>query len=262
MFFPEYRARRLRRSEALRSMVRETFLRPEDLIYPMFSAFGKNVRKEIISMPGIYQQSIEHIVAEAREVYELGIPAVILFGIPDKGECEYTDLLELDLATIVPEPPEGEDPVPRDIDYQLDKYSHALNATWNWFDGPLTPFLQGGIGWTRIDSNIPSQPPQTGCWWDPWWGYICDTTWKTYDTSDFAYNLGIGLRWDINGALFLRGSYNREWVSVDSGDLDFDTLSLDIDPSVHPAWTGGGTRLMDTGGRVSKFKNKYAGLGF
>ena len=82
MFFPEYRARRLRRSESLRSMVRETFLRPEDLIYPMFSAFGKNVRKEIISMPGIYQQSIEHIVAEAKEVYELGIPAVILFGIP------------------------------------------------------------------------------------------------------------------------------------------------------------------------------------
>ena len=86
MFFPEYRARRLRRSESLRSMVRETFLRPEDLIYPMFSAFGKNVRKEIISMPGIYQQSIEHIVAEAREIYELGIPAVILFGIPEEKD--------------------------------------------------------------------------------------------------------------------------------------------------------------------------------
>ena len=86
MFFPEYRARRLRRSEALRSMVRETFLRPEDLIYPMFSAFGEDVRKEIISMPGIYQQSIEHIVAEARDVYQLGIPAVILFGIPEEKD--------------------------------------------------------------------------------------------------------------------------------------------------------------------------------
>ena len=83
MFFPEYRARRLRRTAALRSMVRETFLRPEDMIYPMFSAFGKDIRKEIPSMPGIYQQSIEHIVAEAREVFELGIPAVILFGIPE-----------------------------------------------------------------------------------------------------------------------------------------------------------------------------------
>jgi len=83
MFFPEYRARRLRRNETLRSMVRETFLRPEDLIYPMFSAFGSGIKKEIASMPGIYQQSIEHIVAEAKEVHELGIPAVILFGIPE-----------------------------------------------------------------------------------------------------------------------------------------------------------------------------------
>ena len=86
MFFPEYRARRLRRNAAIRSMVRETFLRPEDMIYPMFSAFGKDIRKEIPSMPGIYQQSIEHIVAEAREVFELGIPAVILFGIPEEKD--------------------------------------------------------------------------------------------------------------------------------------------------------------------------------
>ncbi len=83
MFFPEYRARRLRRNANLRRMVRETFLRSDDLIYPMFSAFGTNIKKEIPSMPGIYQQSIEHIVAEAKEVHALGIPAVILFGIPE-----------------------------------------------------------------------------------------------------------------------------------------------------------------------------------
>jgi len=83
MFFPEYRARRLRRNANLRRMVRETHLRVDDLIYPMFSAFGQGIKKEIPSMPGIYQQSIEHIVAEAREVHELGIPAVILFGIPE-----------------------------------------------------------------------------------------------------------------------------------------------------------------------------------
>lgn len=83
MFFPEYRARRLRRNANLRRMVRETHLRVDDLIYPMFSAFGKGIKKEIPSMPGIYQQSIEHIVAEAKEVHELGIPAVILFGIPE-----------------------------------------------------------------------------------------------------------------------------------------------------------------------------------
>ena len=83
MFFPEFRARRLRRTDTLRKMVRETHLRPEDFIYPMFSAFGKGIKKEIPSMPGIYQQSIENIVEEAKEVHALGIPAVILFGIPE-----------------------------------------------------------------------------------------------------------------------------------------------------------------------------------
>jgi porphobilinogen synthase len=87
MFFPEYRARRLRRNDTMRRMVRETHLRVDDLIYPMFSAFGKNIKKEIVSMPGIFQQSIEHIVAEANEVHALGIPAVILFGIPETKDA-------------------------------------------------------------------------------------------------------------------------------------------------------------------------------
>lgn len=91
MNFPDYRPRRLRRSANLRRMVRETHLRVDDLIYPMFSAFGENIRKEISSMPGIYQQSIEHIVEEAREVYDLGIPAVILFGIPEHKDAEGSD---------------------------------------------------------------------------------------------------------------------------------------------------------------------------
>ena len=91
MFFPEYRARRLRRTEQIRRMVRETVLRTDDLIYPMFSAFGQGIKKEIPSMPGIFQQSIEHIVAEAKEVYALGIPAVILFGIPETKDAVGSD---------------------------------------------------------------------------------------------------------------------------------------------------------------------------
>ena len=131
-------------------------------------------------------------------------------------------------AVIVNEPEEGEDPVIRELSHELDKYAHQLNVTWHWFDGPLTPYLQGGVGYGKIDSNIPSQPPQTGCWWDPWWGYICDTTWRTHDSSEFTYNLGLGVRWDVNGALFLRGVYSREWMGADAGDLEFDTLSLDL----------------------------------
>lgn len=91
MYFPEYRARRMRRNSNIRRMVRETFLRVDDMIYPMFSAFGENIKSEIPSMPGIYQQSIDNIVIEAREVYEMGIPAVILFGIPECKDSMGTD---------------------------------------------------------------------------------------------------------------------------------------------------------------------------
>lgn len=91
MYFPSYRPRRLRRNENLRRMVRETHLRPDDLIYPMFSAYGENIKKEIGSMPGIFQQSLEHIVAEGKEVHELGIPAVMLFGIPEEKDAVGSD---------------------------------------------------------------------------------------------------------------------------------------------------------------------------
>jgi porphobilinogen synthase len=91
MFYPTFRARRIRGKEIFRKMVSETTLASSDLIYPMFSAFGTGIRKEISSMPGIYQQSIENIVAEAQEAYELGVPAVILFGIPETKDAVGSD---------------------------------------------------------------------------------------------------------------------------------------------------------------------------
>ena len=91
MYFPSYRPRRLRRNQNIRRMVRETHLRVDDLIYPMFSAFGENIKKGISSMPGIYQQSIENIVIEAQEVFDLGIPAVVLFGIPETKDAVGSD---------------------------------------------------------------------------------------------------------------------------------------------------------------------------
>jgi porphobilinogen synthase len=86
MTFPTHRPRRLRRSEALRGFVRETRLSPAGFVYPMFARPGKNVRSEVSSMPGVYQQSADQIVEECREVADLGIPAVILFGLPEKKD--------------------------------------------------------------------------------------------------------------------------------------------------------------------------------
>ena len=81
--FPKYRPRRLRKNELLRRMVRETTLSADDLILPLFVTFGRNVKKPIGSMPGHYQLSVDNLAKEAKEIKSLGIPAVILFGIPE-----------------------------------------------------------------------------------------------------------------------------------------------------------------------------------
>ena len=82
MTFPYYRPRRLRRNENIRRMVRETTLSVDDFIYPLFVTEGKEIRNPIASMPGNYQLSIDQLIIEVKEVYKLGIPAIILFGIP------------------------------------------------------------------------------------------------------------------------------------------------------------------------------------
>lgn len=88
--FPINRPRRLRQHPQLRRMVQETVLTANDLIYPLFAVPGSSVAKEVKSMPGVYQLSVDKIVEEAKQVYDLGIPAVILFGIPENKDIEAT----------------------------------------------------------------------------------------------------------------------------------------------------------------------------
>jgi porphobilinogen synthase len=83
MAFPQQRLRRTRRTAGLRGLVRETRLSPEDFVYPIFVTAGEDVKNPIASMPGIFQLSINHVVEEASRAHDLGIPAVLLFGIPD-----------------------------------------------------------------------------------------------------------------------------------------------------------------------------------
>jgi len=86
MAFPTTRLRRLRQTEPLRSMVAETRLSPEAFVYPLFVCPGEGVRKEVRSMPGVFNLSVDEAVKEARETYALGIPAVILFGLPENKD--------------------------------------------------------------------------------------------------------------------------------------------------------------------------------
>ena len=86
MSYPVHRMRRLRRTESIRRMVRETSLSPSNLIYPMFVVSGKGIREEIKSLPGNYHVSPDMIVREISEIRKLGISAVLLFGIPEKKD--------------------------------------------------------------------------------------------------------------------------------------------------------------------------------
>ena len=86
MAFPANRLRRLRRTETLRSLVRETRLTPESFVYPLFVCPGSGIRKEVRSMPGVFNLSVDEAVREAREVQALGVPSIILFGLPENKD--------------------------------------------------------------------------------------------------------------------------------------------------------------------------------
>src|ERR1700684_834973 len=86
MAFPVTRLRRLRRTSQLRDLVRETRLTPDAFVYPMFVCAGEGIRKAVRSMPGVFNLSVDEAVKEAREAHSLGVPSVILFGLPDKKD--------------------------------------------------------------------------------------------------------------------------------------------------------------------------------
>ncbi len=86
MYFPEYRPRRLRRTENLRRLVRETRLSVDQLIYPLFVTPGSGVKNPVESMPGIFRFSVDKLIEEVRSVVELDIPGVLLFGLPEKKD--------------------------------------------------------------------------------------------------------------------------------------------------------------------------------
>jgi porphobilinogen synthase len=87
MPFPQERPRRMRRTEALRRLVRQTTLSPDDLVWPLFAVPGRQVRNAVKSMPGVFQLSVDELVAEAQAGYEAGVRSVILFGVPEAKDA-------------------------------------------------------------------------------------------------------------------------------------------------------------------------------
>jgi hypothetical protein len=115
-----------------------------------------------------------------------------------------------------------------DVHGSYDSTSLMFDATWNVMDGPFTPFLSATAGWAWIDTNIAEGPPQTGCWWDPWWGYVCANFQDTKSIDGLAYGIDIGARYDISESFDVKASYGMRWVDLShaSGTPDIDGFSL------------------------------------
>ena len=112
----------------------------------------------------------------------------------------------------------------------LDYTSFVVNGTYNFLSGPFSPFVTAGIGWSWVDTNIATEPPQTGCWWDPWFGYICSTWQDTRTIDGLTYQLGVGGRYDFSDTVALKASYRIDWIDFDKAQStpDFDGFELSI----------------------------------
>jgi opacity protein-like surface antigen len=117
------------------------------------------------------------------------------------------------------------------ISGDYDAFTLNANLVYNFTDRKLTPYIGAGIGWTWIDSNIPDGAPETGCWWDPWWGYVCYTTYPTKTTDAFSYQATLGLRYTFDSdRTFMRLGWTSQWMDFDnaSGTPRFDVINLDF----------------------------------
>jgi len=115
-------------------------------------------------------------------------------------------------ATYIPE--DNSEPV--EIRHQASIWNGQLNGTFVFTDKVVAPFIEAGLGWTNFDSNVSSSPPTTGCWFDPWWGWVCSSWYSTYGSSNFSYGAGLGLRWNLNFDMSVKLTYR--WLEVDSGN--------------------------------------------
>ncbi|MCP5163693.1 MAG: porin family protein [Pseudomonadales bacterium] len=114
------------------------------------------------------------------------------------------------------------------VDHKMTISSGQFAGVWNIMDGPFTPYLQAAMGWTYVDSNVSKTPPVTGCWWDPFWGYVCQNYYNTYDETSFSYGFGAGLRYEFNNGMFLKGSINRLYIDSNDFDPEVDTARLEL----------------------------------
>lgn len=112
----------------------------------------------------------------------------------------------------------------------LEAITPRVAVNYNFSSNAITPYVNAGIGWSFIDTNIPEGRPENVCWWDPWWGYICGTVQDSRSIDGFTYQIGAGVRWDLGPGYTLRFAYEKHWFDLDEADgtPDLDQLKIGI----------------------------------
>ena len=114
---------------------------------------------------------------------------------------------------------------PQTVSGTLNTSSFNINSIYHFSPKRFTPFIGASVGMTFIDTNIPNGDSQTVCWYDPWWGYICESYNPTKTTSEFNYGAVVGLRFEVTNNLFFSGSYGKQWIDFSNAAS---TTNLDI----------------------------------
>jgi opacity protein-like surface antigen len=90
-----------------------------------------------------------------------------------------------------------------------------FDASYTLLEGPIKPFGAVGLGWNWVHTNIATGPPQTGCWWDPWYGYVCSGYQPTHSSSNFAYQVGAGVKFNFSRQFAIDVAYKYTWIDLE-----------------------------------------------
>ena len=116
------------------------------------------------------------------------------------------------------------------INHTMSQFNGRIKGVLTFLEGPLSPFVEAGIGWTYFDSNVVDGDPIVGCWWHPWYGYICEGFYNTFSSTEFSYGGALGLRYILRGGMTLKLSVNQYWIDVGNagGDPELNAARLEI----------------------------------
>lgn len=183
------------------------------------------------SIGGIYQQgdsSNGENGSSLKVDSEIGLGFNIAYNINDHlsvgGDF---DFIKPDYVAVLVD--ENDPDVTTTIDHRFSQFNGRLKATFNLTKGPFVPYVEIGAGWTYIDSNVADGPPITGCWWHPWWGYICENFYSTFSETSTTYGGAVGFRYEMVGNSFLKLSYSL-WqldTGTESADPQLEAARLE-----------------------------------